>query len=229
MASLTWFPPNVPLLARSSILPHSTTSTPFHRSVPLLVLSHLCFNTSASARTTSLTLPHPNILVSLVHSLRPPLRTSGLPQSLSSSRSGKMILVKVHPWNAPTSAHHPLQNRMPSHLYFNTSTSTRTTSPTLPHLNVLISLAHSPRPSPRTSRPPHSLSSSRSRKMSMSKVSLQNTLTLACHPLQNWVHHHPRLNTSTNARMTLPALPHPNALSLPTCSPRSYPLAQLLP
>ena len=36
------------------------------------VLSHLCFNTSASVRTTSPTLPHSNVLVSLIHSPSPP-------------------------------------------------------------------------------------------------------------------------------------------------------------
>ena len=76
MASPTQVPPNVSLLVRSSILPHSTASTPFHRSVPLSVLSHLYFNTSASARMISPTLPHPNVLILLACSPRPSPCTS---------------------------------------------------------------------------------------------------------------------------------------------------------
>ena len=129
---------------------HSTTSTPFHRSIPLSVLSHLCFNTSASTRTTSLTLPHPNILILLIHFPRPSPHASQPPHSLSSSGSRKMTTSKVALQNILTLACHPLQNRV-HHSRLNTSTNTRTTLPILPHLNVLIPLARSPRPFPRTS------------------------------------------------------------------------------
>ena len=204
------------------------TPTSAHHPLQNWMSSHLYFNTSASARTTSPTLPHPNVLISLARFPRPSPHTSQPPHSLSSSGSGKMTTSKVPLWNALTLACHPLQNRV-HHPRLNTSANVRTTLPTLPYPNVLVSLARSPRPFPHTSWPSHSLSSSRSGKMSMSKVPLQNALTLACHPLQNRVHHHPQLNTSANTRMTLPALPHPNTLFLLTCSPGSYPLAWLLP